>query len=117
MPALNCLAFAQFRSREFMESRPLKKRNKFLSFVLVLIVIYLSGAAVVFDFRTAARPHDEEYFGERKVAFGPRPRVLFCLPAYQSGFDGHEWPFFIYRPVCHIWRLMLGYDAPSNWRN
>ena len=80
------------------------------------VAFYLGSAIIIFDFGEAAYPHDEEYFGNKHVAFGPRPRASFCKPAYAGGFDGTEWPLRMYRPVCEVWRYAEGYAAPTGWR-
>jgi hypothetical protein len=93
-----------------------KKMPPIALLLLVLLAFYILSAVVVFDFGNAAHPHDEEYFGKKQVAFGPAPRAWLCKPAYQAGFDGHEWPFFVYRPICAVWRTVKGYATPSAWR-
>lgn len=83
---------------------------------LSLVILYGLAAAVVFDFSAAGHAFDEEYHNGRPVAFGPRPRWPFCAPHYQSGFDGEEWPFAVFAPLCAAWRYLAGYAPPAKLR-
>ncbi len=79
-------------------------------------VAYLACALVVFDFRDMAQPWDEENFGNRAVAVGPRPRWPFCRPERTGGYDPDAWPFRVWAPVCQGWRHARGYAAPDRIR-
>ena len=85
------------------------------------LILYLGAAIMVFDFTGSARPRDEEYSGQRPVAFGPLPRAPFCRGAHLDvpggwDFDGREPIWIPFRPVCAIWRAVTGHAAPRNWR-
>ncbi len=83
----------------------------------VLLLLYVTAACVVFDFSKPANAFDEEEHNGRAVAFGPRPRGLFCKPSYAGmNYDGSEWPFLVFKPVCSAWRTNKGYEAPSKLR-
>ena len=79
-----------------------------------LLALYLGAAFVVFDFSRAALPGDEDNTEDgRPVALGPRPRSLFCRPTVSDvRWEGGEWPFVVFAPVCNLWRERHGY-APS----
>lgn len=82
---------------------------------------YVGSALVVFDFTEVAYPNDEETFGERQVAFGPRPRLSLCHPAYfdipgGASYDGSEWALVVYRPICRWWLSRRGFAPPGRWR-
>ena len=80
----------------------------------VVSTVYFMSSLVVFDYRDTAWPQGEEEFNGRRVAFGPRPYYLFCRPYYGNGsYSGDEWPFFAFRPVCFVWRLVKNYEAPG----
>ncbi len=81
---------------------------------LVFLAAYLGAASLVFDFGSAAFPNDEENTGDgRPVALGPRPRQLFCPPTWEGVcWEGREWPFVIFAPICSWWRDRHGY-APA----
>jgi hypothetical protein len=89
--------------------------------VLLLVVAYFGSALVVLDFTDVAYPNDEEYFQNRQVAFGPRPRWFLCTAAYPSfpagwSYDGSEWALILYRPICERWAVHKGFALPSRWR-
>lgn len=98
-----------------------KRMKKMLAFAFVLsalVVVYFAGALCVFDFFDAAYPDDEDSFNGVRVAFGPRPREFFCKPSWEGvAYNGREWPFLVYRPVCAIWRSHKGYATPAEWRS
>jgi hypothetical protein len=94
-----------------------KGKKVVIGLPIILLAFYAISAFILFDFTEAAYPHDEEYFRDKLVAYGPCPRVWVRLPDYQAGYSGHEWPFFIYRPVCSIWRSYNGYATPAEWRS
>ena len=80
-------------------------------------VIYLGSAALVFDFTRASLPDDEDIFGDMEVAIGPRPRGVFCRPTRNDvRWEGREWPFVVFAPVCEWWRTLHGYAPSAEWR-
>ena len=88
-----------------------------VALALGLLTLYAAAAVIVFDFSNAAFPNDEENFGAQPVAIGPRPRSFAC-PATSEGvaWQGREWPFVVFSPVCHWWRIRHGYAPPAEWR-
>ncbi|MFA5795258.1 MAG: hypothetical protein WC980_09395 [Candidatus Brocadiia bacterium] len=85
-----------------------------------ILIAYLLSAFVVFDFTRTADPNDEEYYKGRPVAYGPHPRLIFCAPS-RGGFiyddyDGREWPFIVYAPICRVWRTLTGHAPPHSIR-
>lgn len=93
------------------------------SIIIILIsflMLYLLSAFIVFDFTSPATPNDEEYYNGQLVAYGPKPRTIFCAPS-RGGFlyydyDGNEWPFKVYPIVCRVWRYLNGYAKPYSLR-
>jgi hypothetical protein len=83
-----------------------------------LILAYILAAALVFDFGQTAFPGDEDNTTDgRPVAIGPRPRPLFSRPTVHGvSWEGREWPFVLFAPVCSVWRAHHGYAAPAEWR-
>jgi hypothetical protein len=85
--------------------------------LLGLAIGYFGAALIVFDFTSPALSFDEEFFGNRRVAIGPVPRLIFCTPDYGtfqgSLYSGEEWPFRFFAPVCGWWRSAYGYAAPK----
>lgn len=95
--------------------------SRFGILALLLLVGYFGSAFVILDFSEVAYPNDEEEFGQRQVAFGPRPRLSFCRPAYfdipgGASYDGSEWALVLYRPICQFWIGRRGFAAPGRWR-
>src|SRR4051794_14200880 len=81
------------------------------------LFLYLLAAFIVFDMGKPAYAYDEETHNGREVALGPRPRTWACKPTHHDvGFDGHEWPFKVFRPICGIWRVTKGYETPAELR-
>lgn len=84
--------------------------------------LYLASALVVFDFRSMAVPYDEENFGRRSVAIGPRPRWWVPRAAHDfdlpGGFDyaPDGWPFVVWKPLCLAFIKANGYAPPAEWR-
>lgn len=79
---------------------------------IVATTLYFLAATVLFDFTKPALAHDVETRDGRPVAFGPRPRSFTCQPFYAGMFyDGEEWPFRVFWPVCAAWRGICGYEA------
>jgi hypothetical protein len=88
-----------------------------LGLSVALLGAYLCTAIVVFDFGSAALAFDEDSHDGREVAIGPRPRRLFCPPTWEGvRWEGREWPFVMFAPVCCWWRERHGYAPPANWR-
>lgn len=88
----------------------------------LLVAAYFASALIVLDFSEVAYPNDEEYFNGRPVAFGPRPRPIFCTAAYPDfpagwSYDGSEWALVFYRPICQRWSVHMGFALPSKWRH
>ena len=87
--------------------------------VLLFVVFgYLLAAVVVFDFSKTAFPDDEDNTEDgRPVALGPMPRLLFCHRAHDGvNFEGREWPFVVFAPICSWWRASHGYAPSAEWR-
>jgi hypothetical protein len=85
--------------------------------VLSLVVLYALAAVIVFDFSQPALPYDEENYQQRSVAIGPRPRRAICPPTwYGYYYEGREWPFLVFAPVCRIWQESKGYAPSAEWR-
>ena len=82
-------------------------------FVLILLAVPVMAFFVVFDTATPAYKFDEEYNVTRLVALGPRPRYLFCTPSYDIHYDGSEWPFYVFKPFCALWRGIIDYAPPK----
>jgi hypothetical protein len=79
--------------------------------VLATVGLYAGGAALLFDVWSPAYPYDEDMRNGRSVAIGPHPRELFCRPTHHNiYYEGDEWPFAIYRPICWAWCKVLGYE-------
>ena len=87
--------------------------------MLLVAVIYALSAALIFDFKKPAYAFDQEYTPDgRQVAYGPCPR--FCVPQgpsflFSASFNGQEWPFAVYRPVCLLWLKIKRLAPPSEW--
>lgn len=97
-------------------------RRRRWRFTLVLLVgcgvLYLLLATAVFDFSAPAYPYSEEYHAGREVAIGPRPRALFCRPSYHGMFyEGREWPFVVFQPVCRAWLWIHNLAPSAEWRS
>jgi hypothetical protein len=92
-----------------------RKRGERLAFalgigVLGLTIAYGAAAVVVFDLTEPAYYNGVEAYQGRPAAAGPRPRIWFCQPAYHYFYyDGSEWPFTVFAPVCAAWRGFFGY--------
>jgi hypothetical protein len=96
-----------------------KRRRLFVFFAVpaVALLVYVTAAAIVFDFSRAAFPNDEENYNGREVAIGPRPRHLFCPPTWEGvRWEGREWPFVVFAPICSWWRERHGYAPSHAWR-
>lgn len=96
------------------------KRDKltfwpFLRFAGWGIGIYLLAFLLMFDLGKAALPYDEEYYNGREVSIGPYPR-LFPPTKYGIHYYGDEPYFWLFSPLCKLWRDVKGYEAPSDWR-
>jgi hypothetical protein len=89
-----------------------------LAMPIALVVVYLGAAVLVFDFTKAAFPYDEDNTEDgRPVALGPRPRHLFCAPTWEGvRWEGREWPFVVFAPVCFWWLDRHGYAPSADWR-
>src|SRR2546426_123678 len=97
------------------------KRRKTLFWLatpLALLLAYVAAAALVFDFSATAFPGDEDNTADgRPVALGPRPRRVFCRPTvHDVCWEGREWPFVVFAPVCSWWRERHGYAPSAEWR-
>lgn len=80
---------------------------------VVILCIFLPGFLVVFDLTTPAYKFDEEYNGLCQVALGPRSRYFFCKPSYDIHYDGREWLFLVFKPMCSLSRCLAGYAPPK----
>lgn len=93
------------------------KVSLFLRVFCALAAIYLVGGLVLFDLTKPAYVYDEETFAGKEVAAGPRPRRWVCKPTHHDvTFEGNEWPFRVYKPLCWGWRLTKGYQPPVEER-
>ena len=101
-----------------MRTKPRPKSNtavKMLKLTGVVAAIYLVSAFIAFDMSKPAIVYDEEIRNGREVALGPRPRSWACKPTHHDvAYGGREWPFRVYLPVCGIWRLVRGFEAPTD---
>ena len=100
---------------------PKSKAARVAVIIGCLVVGYFASALVVLDFTDVAYPNDEEYFGGKPVAFGPRPRMFLCAASYPNfpagwSYDGSEWALILYHPICEHWAVHRGYALPSRWR-
>jgi hypothetical protein len=90
--------------------------------VAVLMGLYLMLPLVVFDFTSTAVPYDEDNFGNREVAIGPKPRSWVPKAAHDFdipggyGYDPSGWPFVVWKPVCVAFVKAKGYALPAEWR-
>lgn len=88
----------------------------------VIGCFYLLLPLAVFDFTSAARPYDEEYFATREVAIGPKPYWWVPMAAWKldvpGGFsyDASGWPFVLWKPLCLAFIKAKGYAPPAEWR-
>jgi hypothetical protein len=98
----------------------MKLRRKWLLLIaspMLGLFVYVGAAFIVFDFSRAAYPSDEENHEGREVAIGPRPRRLFCPPTWEGvRWEGREWPFVVFAPICSCWRDEHGYAPSHAWR-
>jgi hypothetical protein len=80
--------------------------------------MYVNLFFIIFDIHEVADCHGED---NRivdgivmPVAAGPRPRLLFCPPAYaQLHYVGDEWVFVMYRPFCKWWVSRINHVLPN----
>jgi hypothetical protein len=75
-------------------------------------LLYLMSACVVFDLGSTA--WDDSYEG---AAHGPHPRLLLCRPCRfdwpgGASWDGSEWAFRAYTPICSAWLKVKGLERP-----
>lgn len=97
---------------------PRKHMLQIAAVIAAALFLYIGGAFAVFDMRYPAYAFDEETHNGRAVALGPHPRKWACKPTYHGiHFDGSEWPFRVFQPICAIWRLTKGYESPAEWRS
>ncbi len=83
-----------------------------------MIVLYFISFFLVFDVMKPAYSDDEDSYNFKAVAHGPRPRLLFCGSyMHNETYSGDEWPFYVYAPLCTMWRWWMGYAPPAVWRN
>jgi hypothetical protein len=96
-----------------------KRRRLYLQIygtILAGIVLYVTSAAIVFNFSRPALDRFQEWRGDMMVAYGPRPRPFLGLiptPIDETYWTGKEWPFILYAPICSIWRRHNGYTLPD----
>lgn len=96
---------------------PLKQMLRITTVITAALFLYIGGAFAVFDMRRPAYAFDEETRNGRDVALGPHPRGWACKPTYHGiAFDGSEWPFRVFQPICALWRLAKGYESPAGSR-
>jgi hypothetical protein len=84
-----------------------------------LAIAYVVSSIVIFDFFGVAHPGDEDNTADGKpVAIGPMPRKVFCRPTvHDVDFNGDEWPFKWYAPICKTWRMIRGFAPPAEERH
>jgi hypothetical protein len=108
-------------------NRPGERGERIARRALWLIVslpsLYLLSALVVFDFRSTAADFCQEYDDQRRpVAHGPEPRIILCRPHLYdfpggASWDGSEWAFTVYRPICSVWLRLKGYQRADPHRD
>lgn len=82
------------------------------------ILLYLVSFLVVFDLGETAFSWDEDNYGNRQVAIGPRPRAFFDGPTHWgTAYDPSQWSFGVYRPLCEVWLRVKGLAPPAEWRD
>ena len=70
----------------------------------ILIALYVFSSLFIFNFSKAALLSDVEYYKGKTPAWGPRPYLFACKPSmYNFFYDGDEYVFFIYKPICKLW--------------
>jgi hypothetical protein len=88
----------------------------------ILVGLYALLPLVIFNFGETARPYDEEYFGGREVAIGPKPHWWVPGAAWKvdmpagCSYDASGWPFVCWKPLCFGFIRAKGYAPPSAWR-
>jgi len=100
----------------------MKRLKKIAIGTAIAAILYLILHVVIFDFSSVAVPFDEENYGGKQVAIGPKPR--WWVPKASHGldipggydFDTTGWPFIVWKPIC-IWYVKSeGYALPAAWR-
>ncbi len=96
-----------------------KTKRAIFGSIIVSFVAYVLSSLVVFDLFRAALPGDEDNTADgRAVAIGPKPRRMFCRPTvHDVRFNGDEWPFRVFAPLCKAWRGVGGYAPPIGERD
>jgi hypothetical protein len=85
--------------------------------LLGLALLYFVSFLIIFNVTEAAYSWDEDNYGNRQVAIGPRPREIFDRPTHwDTAFETGQWTFRIYRPLCEIWLKVFGFALPCEWR-
>jgi len=87
-----------------------------LVLALAIVMAYPLAFWMMFDTSTPADKWDVDNSPSGfRVALGPRPRAAICSPRSPDGwnFDGSEWPFVVFRPLCIAWLRLHGYVPPQ----
>jgi len=91
--------------------------SKCVKGIAIIVTLYFFTFLIVFNLGAVAYPEEEDTFEGRTVAYGPRPRSIFAVQNPRTcGYKGDEWPFFVYRPLCFVYRMIRGLNAPAQWR-
>lgn len=99
--------------------RMLTGKRGIFGIIIGLSLAYAISSLVVFDIFAVAYPSDEDNTASgQPVAIGPKPRLMFCRPTvHDVYFNGDEWPFKWYAPVCKAWRIVRGFAPPVEERH
>ena len=93
-----------------------KARREASRVLCSLCLVYSIASVAVFDYRTASLPPDEDNDSSgNPVAVGPRlwPWVNW---SGKTSFEGNEWPFRVFYPICRAWIKLRGYSLPIEYR-
>ena len=75
---------------------------KYVIYVTLEIVLYILLSIFVFDYSRKAYYYDRDRNDTGlEMICGPKPWSIICAPTYHEFyFDGKEWPFIIFKPIC-----------------
>ena len=86
----------------------------------IALVIYVVAFFVLLDVRYPATCHAEKSrYDPRPVSVGPLPNgvwpiFLLCPPPWSNGYyNGGEWEFRVFWPLCRLWLWVNGYVPPD----
>jgi hypothetical protein len=77
--------------------------------IVMLLLWYILFAALVFDFSAPSLAFDHEL-----VVYGPEVRWYACINYYNGHFDGGEWVFYFFNPICRLWAYFNGFSMASS---